>query len=73
MDGIKNILILTSLIIGFAATVVLADEQADVVYGPHQATPAEQTEPPAETQAASDTESEKVNPKETTDTTKPDG
>ena len=66
MDAIKNILILTSLIIGFAATVVLAEEQADVVYGPHKATTKEQTKPAVETQTTSDTEDEN----NTSDTTK---
>ena len=69
MDAFKSILILMSLIIGFATTAVLADEQADVVYGPHEATTEEQAEPAAETQAASDTEGQTIDKKKTTDTT----
>ena len=71
MDAIKNILMLTSFIIGFAATIALADEQSDVVYGPHKATTEKQAEPVTETQAASDTKSEKVDEKDASDTTKP--
>ncbi len=68
MDAFKSILILMSLIIGFATTAVLADEQADVVYGPHEATTEEQAEPAAETQATSDTEGQTIDEKKTTDT-----
>ena len=71
MDAIKNILMLTSFIIGFAATIALADEQADVVYGPHKATTEKQAEPVTETQATSDTKSEKVDEKDASDTAKP--
>ena len=60
---------LMSLIIGFATTTLLAEEQADVVYGPHEATTEEQAEPAAETQTASDTEGEKINEEKTTDAT----
>ncbi len=72
MNALKNILILTSLIIGFVVTVVLAEEQADVVYGPHKATEEKQAAPDAETQTASNTEGETVNEKNTSDTTKAD-
>ena len=72
MDALKNMLILTILIITFAATLVLADEQADVVYGPHEVTTAEKAVSSAEGQTTADTEGEKVNEKETADTTKPD-
>ena len=60
-----------SLIIGFAVIGVLAEEQADVVYGPHEATAEEQAEPAAETQAAPDTEGEKVDQQKTPDATTP--
>ena len=71
MDAIKNILMLTSFIIGFAATVALADEQADVVYGPHKPTTEKQAEPVPEIQVTSDTKSEKVDENDASDTTKP--
>lgn len=71
MNAIKNILISMSLIIGFAVIGVLAEEQADGVYGPHEATAKEQAEPAAETQAAPDTEGEKVDQQKTPDATTP--
>ena len=75
MDAIKNILIFTSLFIGILSTVVLAEEQADVVYGPHKTATEEQAEPASETQAVSDaeTEDEKVDEKKTSDATTPAG
>ena len=71
MDALKNILIFISLIIGFAVTSVLAEEKADVVYGPHEAKAEEQAEPAPETQAAPDTETEKVDQQKTPDATTP--
>ncbi len=71
MDAIKNILIITSLIIGFAATLVTAEEQADVVFGPQETTIEEQAETTTETQASSDTDDEKSDETKTADTTVP--
>ena len=71
MDAIKNILIITSLIIGFAATLVTAEEQADVVFGPQETTIEEQAETTTETQASSDTDDEKADETKTADTTVP--
>ena len=71
MDAIKNILIITSLIIGFAATLVTAEEQADVVFGPQETTTEEQAETTTETQASSDTDDEKADETKTADTMVP--
>ena len=60
MDAMKNILVLTSLIIGLAATAVLAEEQTDVVFGPEAPTTKESAETTVEPQTttATDTENE---------------
>ena len=71
MDAMKNILIFMSLIIGLIATVVVAEEQADVVYGPHKTATEEQANPDTETQAAPDTETQKLDEKKTSDATAP--
>lgn len=71
MDAMKNILIFISLIIGFLTTGVLAEEQADVVYGPHKATAEKQAAPDAETHAAPDTETQTVEQQKPPDATTP--
>ena len=69
-DAMKNILILTSLIIGLAVTAVLAEGQTDVAFGPHPAATEEQADTAVETQAAPANQVEKVDEKDTSDTTK---
>ena len=44
MDAMKNVLMLTSLIIGLAATAALAEAQTDVVFGPEAPTTEKLTE-----------------------------
>ena len=61
MDAMKNILVLTSLIIGLAATAVLAEEQTEVVFGPEAPTAeelAETTTVEPQTTTATETDSE---------------
>ena len=69
-EAMKNILILTSLIIGLAVTVVLAEGQTDVAFGPHPAATEEQVDTAVETKAAPANQAEKVDEKDTSDTTK---
>ena len=72
MDAMKNILMLASLIIGLAATTVIAEEQTDLVFGPEVPTPKEATEttvepettptPETDNAAAADTDKPTVDP-----------
>ena len=67
MDAMKNILMLTSLIIGLAATAALAEAQTDVVFGPEAPT----TEKLAETAVAPETTpTPETDEQDTTDTDK---
>ena len=58
MDAMKNILILTSLIIGLAATAALAQERTDVVFGPEAPTAEKLAETTAEPQTTTTTETD---------------
>ena len=69
-DAMKNILILTSLIIGLTVTIVLAEGKTDVVFGPHPAATEEQADPAVEANTAPAKQVEKVDEKDTSDTTK---
>lgn len=67
MDAMKNILMLTSLIIGLAATAALAEAQTEVVFGPEAPT----TEKLAETTVAPETTpTTETDEQDTTDTDK---
>ena len=68
MNAIRNILILISLIVGLAATTAVAEEQADVVFGPEVPTAEKQIDTDGNPTAAPATDADKEN---TTDTTKP--
>ena len=72
MDAMKNILMLTSLIIGLAATSVWAQEQTDAVFGPEVPTTTELTQTTGDANAASTTETEQADTTDTTDTTDTD-
>ena len=69
MNATRNILILISLIVGLAATIVVAEELADVVFGPEVPTAEKQIDTDGDPKAApAATEGDKEN---TADTTKP--
>ena len=61
MDTIRNILILTSLIVGLAATIVFAEEQVDTGSNPEAATTEEQADTIFGPEAAPATEVDKEN------------
>ena len=73
MDAMKNILMLASLIIGLAATAVLAEEQTDVVFGPEVPTTTESTQTTVDTNAVPTTETEQTDTTDTADTDKSTG
>ena len=68
MNATRNILILISLIVGLAATIVVAEELADVVLGPEVPTAEKQIDTDGDPKAAPATEGDEEN---TADTTKP--
>ena len=68
MNATRNILILISLIVGLAATIVVAEELADVVFGPEVPTAEKQIDTDGDPKAAPATEGDEEN---TADTTKP--
>ena len=67
MNAIRNILILISLIGGLTATAALAEEQADVVFGPEVPTAEKQINTPNEAKTTPVTEIDKENTPETTE------
>jgi outer membrane protein insertion porin family len=68
MNAIRNILILVSLIVGLAATAAVAEEQADVAFGPEVPTAEKQIDTKPDPKAAPATDVDKEN---TADATKP--
>ena len=73
MDAMKNILMLASLIIGLAATAVLAEEQTDVVFGPEVPTTTEPTQATVDANPVPTTETEQTETTDTADTDKSTG
>ena len=73
MDAMKNILMLASLIIGLAATAVLAEEQTDVVFGPEVPTTTEPTQTTVDANPVPTTETEQTETTDTADTDKSTG
>ena len=67
MNAIRNILILISLIVGLAASTAVAEEQADVVFGPEVPTAEKQIDTDGTPKATPSTEADAEN---TTDTAK---
>ena len=72
MDAMKNILMLASLIIGLAATAVLAEEQTDVVFGPEVPTTTEPTQTTVDANPVPTTETEQTETAETAETVETD-
>ena len=67
MDAMKNVLMLTSLIIGLAATAALAEAQTDVVFGPEAPTTEKLAETAVEPETTPTTETDE---QDTADTDK---
>ena len=67
MDAMKNVLMLTSLIIGLVVTVALAEAQTEVVFGPEAPTTEKPTETAVEPETTPTTETDE---QDTTDTDK---
>ena len=65
MDAMKNVLMLTSLIIGLAATAALAEAQTDVVFGPEAPTTEKLAETAVEPQTTPTTETDEQDPADT--------
>ena len=68
MNAIRNILILISLIVGLTVTVTVAEEEADVVFGPEVPSAEKQVDTAKDANAPPTTEADKEN---AADTTKP--
>lgn len=72
MDAMKNVLMLTSLIIGLAATAALAEAQTDVVFGPEAPTTEKLAETAVEPQTTPTTETDEQEDTADTDKTSVD-